>query len=80
MSETTERTLTPAAAARMCPCELCWSPSGTPSQRSPEGDHLLRYCRAYRKGLIQRPEMTAVLSAVEVVTKWRIVPAGAVTS
>ncbi|HUK73794.1 MAG TPA: hypothetical protein VLW50_34465 [Streptosporangiaceae bacterium] len=69
----------PVEAARCCPCGMCWVPPGTPCVRSPEGDHLGRYVRARRKGLLSDNAMAVVLGDLGVVANWLIVPA-AVTS
>ena len=39
------------------PCGFCWAPPGTAC--AAEGQHLARYLRAYRRGLISRELMTA---------------------
>jgi hypothetical protein len=46
-----------AALALRVPCGFCWAPPGTAC--APEGQHLARYLRAYRKGLITREMMTS---------------------
>jgi len=46
-----------AGPALRVPCGFCWAPPGTACAR--EGQHLARYLRAYRKGLISRELMTS---------------------
>jgi hypothetical protein len=56
-------------AARLVPCGYCWGDRGehcalTGTRAHPvEGWHLLRFCRARRKGLISEADMAAVLDA-----------------
>lgn len=51
--------------ARLVPCGHCWQHPGTPCD-GPDGYHLARFCRAYRRGLITGPEMATVLAGYEV--------------
>jgi hypothetical protein len=46
-----------AALALRVPCGFCWTPPGTAC--AAEGQHLARYLRAYRRGLISRELMTS---------------------
>jgi len=61
------------ALAVRVPCGFCWAPPGTPC--TPEGLHLERYVRAYRRGLISREVMSSaclhlpVASAGQLVTQ-----------
>jgi hypothetical protein len=49
---------------RLCNCGQCWAPPGRPCTVSgPAGDHLARYARARRKGLLTEAELAAVLDA-----------------
>jgi len=59
--------------ARMCPCGACWARPGEPCTRDPEGDHVARYGRAMRKGLLTGPELIAVLGALDAFTNTTIV-------
>jgi hypothetical protein len=63
--------------ARMCPCGECWQVPGKPC--APEGDHVARFGRAARRGLITGPELVVVLGAFDVFTTATIVrtPGGA---
>jgi len=47
-----------AALALMAWCGFCWAPPGIAC--TGHGQHLARYLRAYRRGLINREAMTAV--------------------
>ena len=48
--------------ARLVHCGQCWQRPGRPCTVSgPAGDHLARYMRAERKGLITRAELAAVV-------------------
>jgi len=46
-----------AVLALRVPCGFCWAPPGTTCAE--EGQHLARYLRAYRRGLISREMMTS---------------------
>jgi hypothetical protein len=64
-------------AARQANCGECWQMPGKPC--TPEGDHVARFGRAARRGLITGPELVAVLAAFDVFTTATIVltPGGA---
>lgn len=48
--------------ARLVPCGQCWQRPGGPCTVSgPAGDHLARYMRAERRGLISRAELAGVV-------------------
>lgn len=49
------------AAARQATCGECWQVPGEPCTQVPEGDHVARFGRAMRRGLISGPELIAVL-------------------
>jgi len=49
-------------AARLANCGHCWRMPGEPC--TPEGDHVARYARAMRRGLISGAELIAVLQAL----------------
>jgi hypothetical protein len=53
-----------AALALMVWCGFCWAAPGTPC--GGEGQHLARYLRAYRRGLIGRDVITAVCQSLPV--------------
>ena len=65
-------------AARQANCGECWQITGEPCTRNPEGDHVARFGRAARRGLITGPELVCVLGAFDVFTTATIVrtPAG----
>jgi hypothetical protein len=50
------------ADARRANCGECWQVPGTPC--TPEGDHVARFGRAMRRGLISGPDLLAVLGAL----------------
>jgi hypothetical protein len=58
-------------AARQANCGECWQAPGKPC--TPEGDHVARFGRAARRGLITGPELVAVLGAFDVFTTATIV-------
>ena len=66
-------------AARQANCGECWQKPGTPCTHDPEGDHVARFGRAARRGLITGPELVAVLADFDVFTTATIVktPGGA---
>ena len=49
-------------AARQANCGECWQVPGTPC--TPEGDHVARFGRAMRRGLISGHDLVAVLQAI----------------
>ena len=55
-------------AARQANCGECWQVPGVPCARNPEGDHVARFGRAARRGLITGPELVAVLSPLDAFT------------
>ena len=67
MANTTTAASPPAARspheicelARLVNCGECWQVPGKPC--TPEGDHLARFGRALRRGLVTGPELIAVL-------------------
>jgi hypothetical protein len=48
------------AVALMISCGFCWAVPRTPCGGN--GQHLARYIRAYRRGLLGRDELTAICS------------------
>jgi hypothetical protein len=53
-------------AARLANCGHCWQVPGKPC--TPEGDHVARFARAMRRGLISGPELIAVLQPLNTFT------------
>ena len=53
-------------AARQANCGECWQVPGTPC--TPEGDHVARFGRAMRRGLISGPDLLAVLGTLDAFT------------
>jgi hypothetical protein len=51
-------------AARQANCGECWQIPGQPCTQDPEGDHVARFGRAMRRGLLTGPELVAVLGAL----------------
>lgn len=64
--------MTAADIARMCNCPQCWSRPGVPC--TPWGEHLARYQRAERRGLLSRDVLAAVVTPLEVVAPYVTVP------
>ena len=66
-------------AARQANCGECWQAPAVPCARNPEGDHVARFGRAARRGLITGHELVVVLAAFDVFTTATIVrtPGGA---
>ena len=65
-------------AARQAPCGECWQVPGTPCAQDPEGDHVARYGRAARRGLIGGDELVAVLEKLGIFTTATLVETPAV--
>lgn len=65
------------ASARLATCGECWAGPGQPC--TPEGDHVARFGRAVRRGLVTGPELIAVLNGLESFTTATVVenPGGA---
>lgn len=60
--------LTVAERARMANCPHCWQRPGRPCTiAGPDGDHLARWQRAERRGLISREDLAAVVAGLEVI-------------
>ena len=71
-----ERTATGGAVAdvaREQPCAACHTRPGTPC--TDRGDHLARYCDAQKNGTLTRRQLAAVITGLDVIAKWVIVPA-----
>jgi hypothetical protein len=63
-----ERVTAPADLVRMANCPHCWQRPGRPCTNSgPVGDHLARWQRAERRGLIGRQDLAAVVAGLEVI-------------
>jgi hypothetical protein len=66
------------AAVRLANCPQCWQRPGPPCTVSgPHGDHLARYQRAERRGMITREDLAAVVARLEVIAAHVIVRGGA---
>lgn len=50
------------AGALLANCGQCWARPGVPCKDG--GTHLLRYQRAYRRGVLSAEDLTTVLAAV----------------
>jgi hypothetical protein len=67
-----------AERARMVPCGQCWQRPGRPcTVTGPDGDHLARWQRAERRGLITRADLAAVVAGLEVIAAHVIIRDGA---
>ena len=53
-------------AVRQANCGECWQVPGKPC--TPEGDHVARFGRAMRRGLISGPDLLAVLGTLDAFT------------
>jgi hypothetical protein len=64
-------------AARQATCGECWQVPGKPC--TPGGDHVARFGRAMRRGLISGPDLLAVLGTLDAFTTATVVemPGGA---
>jgi hypothetical protein len=80
-AETPRGLLEICAAARLANCPQCWQRPGPPCTVSgTPGDHLARYQRAERRGLITRAELVgvaAVVAGLDVIAAHVIIPGGA---
>jgi hypothetical protein len=61
------------AAARQANCGECWQVPGVPCTTEPQGDHVARFGRAARRGLISGTELVAVLGLFQAFTTSTIV-------
>jgi hypothetical protein len=65
-------------AVRLANCPQCWQRPGRPCTVSgPPGDHLARWQRAERRGLITREDLAAVVARLEVIAAYIIIREGA---
>jgi len=79
MANTTTAASPPAVRSRHEICELarlvncgeCWQVPGKPC--TPEGDHVARFGRAMRRGLVTGPELIVVLQTLDAFTNTTIV-------
>lgn len=63
---------------RLMNCGQCWQQPGRPCTiTGPAGDHLARWQRAERRGLISRQDLAAVVARLEVIAPHVIVRDGA---
>jgi hypothetical protein len=77
-SDTPPAAVTPAELVRLANCPQCWQRPGKPCTLSgPPGDHLARWQRAERRGLIGRDALAAVVAGLEVIAGHVIVRDGA---
>jgi hypothetical protein len=58
-------------AARLVNCGECWTAPGKPC--TPEGDHVARFGRAMRRGLLSGPDLVAVLGQLDAFTTATVV-------
>jgi hypothetical protein len=58
--------------AMMVPCGFCWAEHNKAC--TSEGQHLERYLRAYRRGLISREAMQAVCATLGPISPGKLVP------
>lgn len=68
------------ADARRANCGECWQRPGMPCTQDPDGDHVARFGRAFRRGLISGPDLVTVLGTAGVFTLATIIyntPGGA---
>ena len=49
---------------RQANCGECWQVPGVPCTQDPDGDHVARFGRAMRRGLISGPDLLAVLETL----------------
>ena len=70
--------LSVAERVRLANCGQCWAAPGRPCTVSgPPGDHLARWQRAERRGLIGREDLAAVVAGLEVIAAHVIIRDGA---
>ena len=63
---------------RLANCPQCWQRPGCPCTVSgPAGDHLARWQRAERRGMIGREDLAAVIAGLEVIAAHVIIRDGA---
>ena len=62
----------------MANCPHCWQVPGRPCVlASPAGDHLARWLRAERRGVVTRAELAAAVGGLEVIAAHAIIRDGA---
>jgi hypothetical protein len=66
-----------AALALRVWCGFCWVAPGTAC--ASQGQHLARYLRAYRRGLISREDVAAVCRSLPVVSAGQVITDPAVS-
>ena len=67
-----------AELVRLANCPQCWQVPGRPCTfTKPPGDHLARWQRAERRGLIARDELAAAVATLEVIAPHVIIRDGA---
>jgi hypothetical protein len=60
-------------ATRQVNCGECWQVPGKPCTQKPQGDHVARFGRAARRGLISGTELVTVLSGFAAFTTATVV-------
>ncbi len=71
-------TIAPSGRVRLANCPQCWALPGRPcTVAGLPGDHLARWQRAERRGLIVREELAAVVAGLEVIASHVIIRDGA---
>jgi hypothetical protein len=67
----------PSERVRLANCPQCWQRPGRPCTISgPAGDHLARWQRAERRGLIDRADLAAVVAGLDVIAPHVIIRDG----
>ena len=67
-SDAPRATVTVAELVRLANCPQCWQRPGRPCTVAGEpGDHLARWQRAERRGLIGRADLAATVAGLEVI-------------
>jgi hypothetical protein len=67
-----------AERVRLANCPQCWQRPGRPCTiTGPDGDHLARWQRAERRGLITRAELAAAVDGLDVIAPHVIIRDGA---
>ena len=68
-------TITVTDLVRLANCPHCWQRPGRPcTVAGVPGDHLARWQRAERRGLVSREDLAAVIAGLEVIATHVIIP------
>jgi hypothetical protein len=70
-AEIEARRMTPTQRARLVNCGSCWAKPSAAC--TPAGDHLARYQRAERRGLVTRAELVSVVATLDIIAAGAIV-------